>query len=79
MKGRSALGTLDLIHGVIPVTKVIPILGELIKRVRATNEHIVITQNGYPAAVLVGIESYTEMRGLAEKYLEYIETKQQGN
>ncbi len=70
MNPRSPFGDVDFIEGVLPITKVIPMLAELIKRTRGRNEHIVITQNGYPAAVLLSIESYTKMRDLAMKQLE---------
>ncbi len=70
MSDNSGLGGVDLVDGVIPITKAIPVLAELIKRTRTRNEHIVITQSGYPAAVLMGIESYTKMKQYAEKYLE---------
>lgn len=67
---RPLLGEIDLKSGVLPITKVVPILAELIKRTRINNEHIVITQNGVPAAILMSVESYTQMRELAESQLE---------
>jgi prevent-host-death family protein len=70
MKPQSWFGDVDFKEGVLPITKVIPMLAELIKRARKQNEHIIITQNGYSTAVLIGIESYTKMRD-ALKELEH--------
>jgi prevent-host-death family protein len=65
---RACLGSVNLKTGVIPVSKAAATLSELIKRAQQ-NEPIIVTQNGYPAAAILDIDSYTTLRELAEKYL----------
>ncbi len=71
MNKRPSFGEIDLTNDVLPITKAIPVLAELIKRTRIKHSHILITQNGYPAAVLVSIDDYTQMRELALQALDH--------
>lgn len=70
MSKRPLFGDIDLKNDALPITKAIPILAELIKRARTKHSHILITQNGYPAAVLMSIDDYTRMRELAMQALD---------
>lgn len=79
MKKQPAFGSIDLKNGVLPITKAIPILAELVKRARLTHSHIVITQGGYPAVVLMGIDDYTEMHDLAMQALDFNESPNQSD
>ncbi len=76
MKKRSFFGEIDLKNDVMPITKAIPMLAELIKRARTKHSHIMITQNGYPAAVLMSIDDYTQMRDLALRALDAVESQE---
>lgn len=47
--------------GIVPVSRAAAGLSELIRRVRTSRQPIVVTQQGYGAAVLVDIESFQEL------------------
>lgn len=68
MKDRG-IGDINLKEGIIPVTKAAATLAELIRRARSKREHIVLTQNGKSAAVLLDIDEYVLLRRLAEERL----------
>lgn len=70
MKKKLSIGEIDLQEGVIPVTKAAATLSDLIKRARLSHQPIVVTQNGYATGVILDIESFTQMRWLAEQQLE---------
>jgi prevent-host-death family protein len=57
--------TIDLQHGVVPVSRAASALAALIKRSSATGKPMVITQKGYPTGVLLSIERYTALCALA--------------
>lgn len=59
---------INLEHGVIPISKAATALAALLKRARAERRPIVITQKGYPSAVVLDIEIYTKLRELAAQY-----------
>lgn len=59
--------SIDLEHGVVPISRAASSLAALIKRARANNQPIIITQKGYPSGVLLGIELYGELQALAER------------
>ncbi|MEI8305960.1 MAG: type II toxin-antitoxin system Phd/YefM family antitoxin [Chloroflexales bacterium] len=59
--------SIDLEHGVVPVSKVASSLAALIKRAREDHQPIVITQKGYPSGVLLGIELFAELQGLVAR------------
>lgn len=56
----------DLERGVVPISKAASALAALFKRTRIERRPIVLTQKGYPSAVLLDIELYTRLRELAE-------------
>jgi prevent-host-death family protein len=59
--------SIDLQHGVVPISRAASSLAALIKRSRANQQPIIITQKGYPSGVLLGIELYTRLQTLAEQ------------
>jgi prevent-host-death family protein len=59
---------IDLERGVVPISKAASSLAALIKRARADQQAIIITQKGYPSGVLLGIELFTELQALAERH-----------
>jgi prevent-host-death family protein len=59
---------IDLERGVVPISKAASSLAALIKRARADQQAIIITQKGYPSGVLLGIELFTELQTLAERH-----------
>jgi prevent-host-death family protein len=69
---QTDLGSVNLKTGVIPVSKAAATLSELIKRTHH-QEHIVVTQNGYPSAVIIDIDTYTTLQELARKYLDSLD------
>jgi prevent-host-death family protein len=63
---RKLTSSIDLQHGVVPISKAASSLAALIKRAHAEHQPIVVTQKGYPTGVLLDIELYTALRNLAE-------------
>ncbi|NTV62427.1 MAG: type II toxin-antitoxin system Phd/YefM family antitoxin [Oscillochloris sp.] len=53
--------SIDLEHGVVPISRAASSLAALIKQSRANQQPIIITQKGYPSGVLLGIELYTHL------------------
>lgn len=49
----------DLHTGVIPVSKAASSLAQIITQTQGTRTPVVITQRGYPVAVLVGVAEFT--------------------
>jgi prevent-host-death family protein len=70
MDRRSSLPSIDLLKGVIPISRASATLSEIIKRARENSQAIVVTQNGYPSAVIMDIDTYAFLRTLAEKYFD---------
>ena len=58
----------DLLEGVVPISKAASSLAALIKRSREKNQPIIITQKGYPSGVVLHVELYTALRALADAY-----------
>jgi prevent-host-death family protein len=58
---------IDLAHGVVPISRAASSLAALIKRSRANQQPIIITQKGYPSAVLLGIELFSGLQELADQ------------
>ncbi len=58
---------IDLQHGMIPISKAAAALAALIRRSQAQRAPIVVTQKGYPSAVLLGIELFAELRARAAR------------
>jgi prevent-host-death family protein len=65
-KSPKLIQPVDLEKGVVPISKAASALAALIKQARASNQPIIVTQKGYPAGVLLGIELFTSLRELAE-------------
>jgi prevent-host-death family protein len=59
--------SIDLEHGVVPISRAASSLAALIKRSRANQQPIIITQKGYPSGVLLGIELFSKLQELAEQ------------
>lgn len=55
----------DLEGGVVPISRAASALAALFKRARDQRKPIIVTQKGYPSAVLLSIELYTALRDLA--------------
>jgi prevent-host-death family protein len=47
----------------LPISKVKSHLHELVRRVESRAERVVVTRNGKPAAVLVGVEELSQYEG----------------
>ncbi|WP_322489293.1 type II toxin-antitoxin system prevent-host-death family antitoxin [Chloroflexus sp.] len=58
----------DLLGGVVPISKAASSLAALIKRSREKNQPIIITQKGYPSGVVLHVELFTALRALADAY-----------
>ncbi|MBX0329600.1 type II toxin-antitoxin system Phd/YefM family antitoxin [Oscillochloris sp. ZM17-4] len=59
--------SIDLQHGVVPISRAASSLAALIKRSRVNSLPIIITQKGYPSGVLLGIELYATLQSLADQ------------
>lgn len=58
---------IDLQQGVLPISAAAAHLAALIKQARSTGQPIIITQKGYPSGVILGVETFTALRELAER------------
>jgi prevent-host-death family protein len=58
----------DLESGVVPISKAATSLAVLLKRVRQQRRPVIITQKGFPSAVLLDIEVYVALRRLAARH-----------
>lgn len=54
----------DLRSGVVPISKAASSLAALIKKATEERRPIVVTQKGYPQAVIVSVEMYNQLREL---------------
>ncbi len=54
--------------GIVPISKAATSLAALLKRSRAQRRPIIITQKGKPSAVLLDIDVYEALRGLAARH-----------
>ncbi len=61
---------IDIRSGIIPITKAAATLAEVVKRVKDNHQPLLITQNGYPSAVIIDVDSYAELRELAEQAIK---------
>ncbi|MEI7645246.1 MAG: type II toxin-antitoxin system Phd/YefM family antitoxin [Chloroflexales bacterium] len=59
--------SIDLEHGVVPISRAASSLATLIKRSRTNQQPMIITQKGYPTGVLLGIELFSKLQELAER------------
>ena len=55
---------IDLLSGVVPVSRASSSLAVLIKRSQTQQQPIIVTQKGCPTAVILDIELYTMLREL---------------
>ncbi len=55
---------IDLLSGVVPVSRASSSLAALIKRSQTQRQPIIVTQKGCPTAVILDIELYTLLREL---------------
>lgn len=55
---------IDLLSGVVPVSRASSSLAALIKRSQTQQQPIIVTQKGCPTAVILDIELYTVLREL---------------
>ncbi|HMQ29169.1 MAG TPA: type II toxin-antitoxin system Phd/YefM family antitoxin [Chloroflexaceae bacterium] len=56
----------DLQAGVLPISAAAAQLARLITQARTSRRPIIITQRGYPEAVLLDVRSYIALRAAAE-------------
>ncbi|NTW04365.1 MAG: type II toxin-antitoxin system Phd/YefM family antitoxin [Oscillochloris sp.] len=56
----------DLQRGVVPISKAASSLAALIKRTGTTGQPVIVTQKGYPTGVLLSIELFSALKGLAD-------------
>jgi prevent-host-death family protein len=73
MKQAIAIGKIDLKDGVVPITTAAISLASLLKRARSNQEHIILTQKGRTAGVLLDIDEYMHLIELAKQNLESTE------
>jgi prevent-host-death family protein len=57
----------DLQGGVVPISRAASSLAALIKRGKARQQPIIVTQKGYPTGVLLPIDLYSTLRDLAQR------------
>ncbi|NTU79177.1 MAG: type II toxin-antitoxin system Phd/YefM family antitoxin [Chloroflexales bacterium] len=69
----------DLQQGVVPISKAASSLAALIKRSRANQQPIIVTQKGYPTGVLLSVEMFSALRQLADLHLEESEEVEIGD
>jgi prevent-host-death family protein len=62
------INDVDMLTGVIPVSKAASSLAQLITQTQGTRTPVVITQRGYPAAVLVGVAEFTILCDYAREW-----------
>jgi len=66
MSNRSNLNLdVDLQRGVVPISKAASSLAALIKRASTTGRPVIVTQKGYPTGVLLPVELFATLKGLA--------------
>lgn len=56
---------IDLLSGVVPISKAASNLAMLLARSRANQQPIVVTQKGRPTGVILDIETFEALRRLA--------------
>lgn len=56
----------DLREGILPISAAAARLARLITQARTTRRPVIITQRGYPEAVLLDVSSYIALRAAAE-------------
>ena len=56
----------DLQRGVVPISKAASSLAALIKRTGTTGQPVIVTQKGYPTGVILSIELFSALKGLAD-------------
>lgn len=61
-------GDIDLRAGVVPISKAAATLAELIRRVQTERQPLVVTQKGYPAAVILDVETYSDLRDFVKEH-----------
>lgn len=57
---------IDLQEGVLPISAAASQLARRIKQAKATKQPIIVTQKGYPAGVIIDIETFEALRALAQ-------------
>lgn len=58
---------IDLLTGVVPISKAASSLAALLRRSEQTGAAIVVTQKGYPTGVIMSVQAYEELRAAAER------------
>jgi prevent-host-death family protein len=68
MSNRAGLNLdVDLQRGVVPISKAASSLAALIKRAGVTGQPVIVTQKGYPTGVLLPIEVFAALKGMADQ------------
>jgi prevent-host-death family protein len=71
MTSRTGLNLdVDLQRGVVPISKAASSLAALIKRASVTGRPVIVTQKGYPTAVLLPVELFTALKALVSSESE---------
>lgn len=71
MKRRQLKLDIDPIDGVVPVSKAAASLSELVRQVKLQRQPVLVTHQGYGAAVLLDAETFKELKELAEQALDH--------
>lgn len=79
METKTSILEVDLNQGVIPISRAASSLAALMKRSRMYRQPIIVTQKGYPTGVILDIELFTNLRKLAERSLEEVESGENNN
>ncbi|MEI7771877.1 MAG: type II toxin-antitoxin system Phd/YefM family antitoxin [Chloroflexales bacterium] len=67
MPTRASLNlSVDLQRGVVPISKAASSLAALIKRADTTGQPVIVTQKGYPTGVLLSVDLFSTLKGLAD-------------
>ncbi len=53
--------SVDLIHGMVPITKAASSLAQIIKFAGDEDTPVVVTQKGYPTGVILTIQQFTSL------------------
>lgn len=69
----------DLMEGVVPISKAASSLAALIKRSRERNQPIIITQKGYPSGIILHVELYSALVALVDTYQAHTEEELLGS
>lgn len=70
---------IDIRSGIVPITQAAAKLAEFVKKAKESRQPLLITQNGYPAVVIIDVDSYADLRDLAERALQQAAQQLEGD